>query len=227
MVESSSTQVSPISTQPTPREVVAAYLRLTVDTPDLQQARLHLTKRSVESGDFEIRAMPTGSTYTMGAEESDELGRRIPVNLKKPTIDGAAGEEMTVPMIVVEEEGQWKIDLPATMQRLMGNDAAATMLNQAMGAMGEALTTAMNAVGEVIAEGVEKVMAPAVKSMSGKPAKTVRSVKKVVKKAVKRVPRKVKKMAKKVSKKAPKKAAKKVAKKPAKKAKKAAKKSKR
>ena len=78
MVESSNTQASPISSPASPREVVAEFLRLTVDTPDLKKAKLHLTKRSVESGSFDAAAVPAGSTYTLGGEEADELGRRNP-----------------------------------------------------------------------------------------------------------------------------------------------------
>ena len=208
MVESSVTQVSPISSQPSPREVVAAFLRLTVDTPDLQKARLHLTKRSVKSGSFEAGAVPRGSTYTLGAEEADGLGRRIAVSVKSPAAGGAGAQEMTVPVIVVEEEGQWKIDLPATMERLMGGVTEA--LGAAAGAMGEVLTAAMAGVGDAVAEGmggapvaVEKVAAKA-----GKVKKAVRKAKTAG----------AKKTAKKPAKKPAKKLVKKAGKKPVKKA---------
>jgi hypothetical protein len=205
MVESSITQASPISSQPGPRDVVAAYLHLTVDSPDLQQARLHLTKRSVESGDFEVRSMPAGSRYTMGAEEADELGRRIPVSLKRPADDGRTEEEMTVPMIVVEEEGQWKIDLPATMERLMGG-VGGTM-DKVAGMVGDALTTAMSGVGEALAEGLGGAEAAA-KGVGRKAVKIEKAVKKAVTKAVtKAVAKAAKKALKKVARKKAKKAA--------------------
>jgi len=211
MVESSVTQASPISSQPGPREVVAEFLRLTVDASDLNKAKLHLTKRSVESGSFDGAAVPAGSTYTLGAEESDELGRRISVSVKSPAPGGGDAQEMTVPVIVVEEEGQWRIDLPATMERLMGGVTSA--LGQAVGAMGEALTSAMTGMGEALAEGYGETAAPAPKAKAAK--KPAKPAKKAAKKAVKKAAPKARKAA---AKKSPKKAAKKAAKKPAKKA---------
>jgi hypothetical protein len=216
MVESSITQASPISTQPSPREVVEAYLRVTVDTPDLQQARLHLTKRSMEGGDFQVRAMPAGSTYTMGAEEADELGRRIPVSLKRPASAGGEAEEMTVPMIVVEEEGQWKIDLPATMERLMGGDVMTKIVEGAVDTMLEGLTIVSDAVGKATAQGLSGTLVPAAAKPPAKPARgakpTAKTPRKSVKKMAKKVVRKV------AGRKVKKAAAKKVSKKPAKKA---------
>jgi hypothetical protein len=212
MVESSVTQVSSISAQPGPREVVAEFLRLTVDASDLNKAKLHLTKRSVESGSFDAAAVPAGATYTLGAEESDELGRRIPVSVKSP-MPGGGDQEMTVPVIVVQEEGQWKIDLPATMERLMGGVTDA--LGQAMGAMGEALTTAMTGVGEALAEGLGETPAPAKKA----PARPAQAARKVVKKMVKKPAQKAAPQARKpAGKKSLKKPAKKAGKKPVKKA---------
>ena len=224
MVESSITQASPISSQPGPREVVESFLRLTVDTADLQKAKLHLTKRSVASGSFEAAPVPAGSTYTLGAEEGDRLGRRIPVSVKSLAPSGGAAEEMTVPMIVVEEEGQWKIDLPATMERLMGGMAEA--MNAADRA-GEALTNTTSSLGEALARGYEGVTTPAPKSMPVKAPKAAKKAAKPKKKAVQAI--KAKKKAKAPAKKAPakakkadgkklvKKAVKKVAKKPARK----------
>jgi hypothetical protein len=145
MVESSSTSVSPISpSRVGPREVVESFLRLTVDRPDLQKARLHLSRRSVDSGVMAVTSMPPGTRYTLGAQMADELGHWIPVNVKSP-VPSAGLQEMTVPVVVVQEEGEWKIDLPATMERLLG---------KATGAMGQALS----AVGDVMAKAMDTVL---------------------------------------------------------------------
>ena len=168
MVESSITQASPISGPPSPREVVESFLRLTVATADLQKARLHLTKRSVAAGSFEAAPVPAGSSYTLGAEEADELGRRIPVSIKSPAPSGGRGEEMTVPMIVVEEEGQWKIDLPATMERLMGGEGAiAAAFDRAAGAMGAALGTALGGVAEALVQSLDGTVVPTAAGRGG------------------------------------------------------------
>ena len=218
MVESNITPVSPISVQPPagPREVVETFLRLTVDTPDLQKARLHLSKRSLETGDF--HAAPAGSSYTLGAEESDELGLHIPVSMKSPLPGGTDMQEMTVPVVVVQEDGQWKIDLPATMDRLMGGVTAA--VGQAMSAVGAALDTAMSGVGAALAEGLGGIPAPAKKALAAKPGprKPAKTAKKPVKKPVPKAEKKAaaKKPAKRTAK-VGKKAAQKPAKKPAKK----------
>lgn len=199
MLDPSTTQASPISGQiPGPRDVVASFLRLTIDTPDLKKAKLHLTKRSVASGSFDAAAVPAGSTYTLGAEEADELGRRIPVSVKSPVPGGSDTQEMTVPVVVVQEEGQWKIDLPATMERLMGGvtEALGSAVGQVMGAMDQALTAAMDGVGAAL-EGVT------VPKPAAKPARVAKKPAKAVKKAVSKP---VKKSAKKVAPKAAKKA---------------------
>jgi hypothetical protein len=215
MVESGVTQVSPISA-PGPRDVVASFLRLTVDKPDFERARLHLSKRSAQAGGFSAGTVPAGSTYTLGAEEADELGRRIPVSMKSPSTDGAA-QEMTLPIVVVEEDGEWKVDLPATMDRMFGG--AMDMMGKAVGAMGEVLSTAMTGVGEALSQGMEAVeSAPPVKKAAAKQKAIVKAVKKAAKKIVKKVKAKLP-----VTKKA--KPAKKIAKKKAKKSAKAAKKS--
>ncbi len=99
MVESTDIPVSPISPPPSAREVVASFLRLTVDTPDLKKARLHLTKRSLNAAT--PNAVPPGATYTLGSEEADALGTRIPVNVTAPAPDGSS-QEMIVPVIVVQ-----------------------------------------------------------------------------------------------------------------------------
>jgi len=222
MLDPSSTQASPISGASGaagggggPREVVAAFLRLTVDTPDLKKAKLHLTKRSVASGSFDAAAVPAGSTYTLGAEEADELGRRIPVSVKSPVPGGGDTQEMTVPVVVVQEEGEWKIDLPATMERLMGGVTAALgdAMGQAMGAMDQALTSAMSAVGEALeGAGEAKAVAKPLRAVKKAAKSVAKAVKKATKAARKPVKKSVGKVAKKVAKKAVKKAVGKAAK---------------
>jgi hypothetical protein len=163
MVESGSTPVSPISggnPAKSPRQAVEGFLKYTVDTPDLEKAKLHLTRRSVASGSFDAAAVPPGSTYTLGAEEADELGKRIPVNVRSPG-EGGIPQEMTVQVVVMEEEGAWKIDLPATLERMMGGamSAVGEMMGQAFDSMSQAMSTAMTGVTQALTAGV-----------SGKPA---------------------------------------------------------
>lgn len=172
MVESTDTNVSPISPPPTPREVVASFLRLTVDTPDLKKARLHLTKRSLNAAT--PNAVPPGSTYTLGSEESDALGTRIHVSITTPAPDGSA-QEMIVPVIVVQEEGQWKIDLPATMERLMtGTDATAGLVGSLTSAVAQSLTATMSGVSDALAEAFNPRKKPAKKRAARKAPKPAR-----------------------------------------------------
>ena len=215
MVESGTTQVSPISAAG-PRDVVASFLKLTVDTPDFEKAKLHLTKKSAANASFKASDIPPGSTYTLGAEEADELGRRIPVKMKSPAGAGPA-QEMTLPVIVVQEEGEWKVDMAATMDRMFGG--AMDVMGKAMAAAGEALTTAMEGVGEVMAAGMGAVKAyKPVKKAMAREKKVVKAVKKMVKKVMKKMPKKAaKKVVKKVAKKKAAKPVKKAAKKPVKK----------
>ncbi len=224
MVESGVTQVSPISA-PGPRDVVASFLRLTVDKPDFEKAKLHLSKRSAQAGGFSAGTVPAGSTYTLGAEEADELGRRIPVSMKSPAADGPA-QEMTLPVVVVQEEGEWKVDLPATMDRMFGG--AMDVMGKAMGAVGEALSTVMTGVGEALSQGMDAVESSApIKKAVIKEKAIVKAVKKAAKKIVKKVKAKLPKKKAKPAKKASKKPAKKAVKKAAKPSKKPAKKKRR
>lgn len=212
MVESTATPVSPIS-GPGPRDVVASFLRLTVDQPDLEKAKLHLTRRSVESGNFQAASVPPGATYTLGAEEADELGRRITVNMKGPSPDGSGTQEMSLPVVVIQEEGAWKIDLPATMDRMFGG--VMDTMGKAMGAVGEALSSAMSGVGEALSQGMEAVEAsPTVKKAVAKEKEIVKAVKKAATSAFKKIKAKLPKKAK-AAKQAVKKAVKKAPKKPA------------
>jgi hypothetical protein len=206
MVESTDTNVSPISPAPTPREVVASFLRLTVDTPDLKKARLHLTKRSLNAAT--PNALPPGSSYTLGGEETDALGARIPVSVTTPTPDGSA-QEMVVPVIVVQEDGQWKIDLPATMERLMtGTEGSPGIMESFTQAVAESLTTTMSGVSEALAEAFNP---PAKRRAKKRPAKKAA-------KAARKPSKKPKAAARKpVVKQQPKKLAKKATRKPAKK----------
>ena len=148
MVESSTTPVSPISGA---RKALESFLKFTVDSPDLEKARLYVTRRTAESGALHAGAVPAGSTYTLGAEEADELGTRIPVSVKSPAAGGEA-QEMTVPVVIMQEEGDWKIDLPATMERFFGG--AMDVAAQAMGAVGQAMATAMAGVKEALSAGL-------------------------------------------------------------------------
>ncbi|HEY4328415.1 MAG TPA: hypothetical protein VGN88_01665 [Phycisphaerae bacterium] len=217
MVESSTTPVSPISApDPSgPRDVVASFLRLTVDTPDLKKAKLHLSKRSLDSGLVDVSSVPAGSTYTLGAQEADDLGARIPVNVKSPVPGSSTLQEMTVPVIVVQEEGEWKIDLPATMERLLGG--AGQAIGEAMGQVGEVLSAAMTGIGDAMASSfaTEPAPTPAPLRKSSKPSKPVKKApKKVAKKAAKSPAKKpIKKKSLKTAKKTAKKQSRKIAKK--------------
>ncbi len=153
MPNSIDTQVSPISAPEkgkAAREALAGFLRYTVDTPDWEKAKAFVSRRTAAAGDLNTAAVPAGATYTLGAEESDELGMRIAVRVKGPSIEVGGqtqdSEEVTVPVVVIEEEGQWRIDLPATMERMLGG--AAEAVGQAMAAMGDAMVGAVSAIQE-------------------------------------------------------------------------------
>src|SRR5262245_47574028 len=115
MVESSTTPVSPIAAPAkSARAAVENLLKFVIDQKDLEKARLFVTRRTREEGPLNIANIPTGASYTIGAEETDELGTRIPVTMRAPA--GATGpEEMTMPLVVIEEEGSWKVDMPASL----------------------------------------------------------------------------------------------------------------
>ncbi len=68
------------------------------------------------------------------------------------------GQSMTAPVIVVREDGQWRLDMLASMQRMFGGSLDTMVEN-----MGQAMGKAMEAVGDAMSKAFE--------GLGGEPAK--------------------------------------------------------
>ena len=110
---------------------------------DESAARAVLTAGSQDG--FNIHAGPTGDiSARLGEEAEDGDFRLVPVTL------GADGEEQEMPFLVREEEGEWRVDMSATMERVMGFDP-----EDLVESMGQAMAGGMEAMGEALAGGFQ------------------------------------------------------------------------
>jgi hypothetical protein len=107
-----------------------------------------LTKQSLASGTFNGQG-PEGLRLVMG--EAKMEGDKALINVKGFPLEAPeAGEPaMTMPCLLVQEDGHWKFDLMATMERMLGGSLETVMtqlaegMGQAMEGIGQALSEAM------------------------------------------------------------------------------------
>jgi hypothetical protein len=131
------------------KEVVKAFLTLTLDAPDEAKARGLLSKASAaDPAQFHLPGVGAKGSYVVG-EPIMEAGQVfVPVTLKDPS----TGVEMIMPLAPVLEEGVWKLDMEKMMGKLMGGsvDQMVKQIGTAMGAaiegIGQAMAGAMGAV---------------------------------------------------------------------------------
>jgi hypothetical protein len=111
-----------------------------------------LSRRTLESGQFD-NSGPEGVRFEFG--EGCMEGENALIPLKMIPIDGPADAPpvMEMPCVMVQEDGQWKLDLPATMERMMGGG-----LGAAMEQVATVMTTAMEGVGRALAGGLGEMM---------------------------------------------------------------------
>lgn len=102
---------------------------------DEEGMRACLTRKTLESGAFTGPNAPD-ATYVM--EEPQVDGDRVILPLKVVPEGAPPEAAMTLPCILVEEEGAWKFDLAATMERAFGG-VMETAVEQVAGAMSQAM----------------------------------------------------------------------------------------
>jgi len=105
-----------------------------------------LTANTIEAGGF-AGPNPQFDEATLGDGEVHGDGWMIPIH---PPAELA--EAMPpLPAVMRLEDGDWKLDLPASMDLLFGGPGAAEqMAEELLGALGEAMGTAMGAMGEAM-----------------------------------------------------------------------------
>ncbi len=111
---------------------------------DEAEMKACLTRRTLESG--QLKAGPEGVTFEVG--EPAVEAEIIVVPVKGVPIENVEGAppEMVLPCVMMREDGDWKLDMIATMERMMGGGMAAAF-EQIGSAMGEA----MKGVGDAMA----------------------------------------------------------------------------
>jgi hypothetical protein len=79
------------------------------------------------------------------------------------TLNKAGEQEMTLPFILAKENGQWRVDLGATMERFMGPaiEQLGAALQEGMSKMGEAMGEAMKGMAEGMSEAFSSMSLPA------------------------------------------------------------------
>lgn len=131
-------------TDPGATQVVREFLRHTLDLPNREAATALLT-RACRDQNLPLTP-PDGAPqarYTLGEAVKDGDDVVVPVTVT----DGATRHTQTIEVTPVLEDGQWRIDLARTMDRLMGG---------AMQQLTEQMGEAMKGMGEAMAEGISK-----------------------------------------------------------------------
>ncbi|MCG3177939.1 MAG: hypothetical protein BIFFINMI_00262 [Phycisphaerae bacterium] len=125
---------------------------------DEETMKACVTRGTLESGNMKADASPEGATCTMGRPQPDGEGFLIPVALYQPDTPPGGPPMMELPCLMVREEGQWKFDLGASMERLLGGS-----LEQIAGAM----AGAMEGIGQAIADGFREAFGPSGEQTEG------------------------------------------------------------
>jgi hypothetical protein len=107
-----------------------------------------VTRQSLESGQVDVSATPDGMEFVTDNDHMEGETAVIGVRAFPAGTPHDATPAMEMPCLLVREDGQWKIDLVATIDRMMGGSFEA-MAGQMATAMGEA----MEGVGKALADG--------------------------------------------------------------------------
>lgn len=135
-----------------PKGVVAGFL-VAVAARDEERAKGFLTEKSRRG--FHAKDAPVGDgSARIGEPEAEADATLVPAVLEAP--EGT--QEM--PFVLVEEDGEPRIDLDRTMKRLMGFSP-----EEMMREMGGALADGMEAIGD----GISKAMDAGAQALRGEP----------------------------------------------------------
>lgn len=105
-----------------------------------------LTRQSLASGNFDGKG-PEGLRLVMGDGKMED-GKAI-IDVKGfPEAAPEGGEPvMTMPCVLAKEDGKWKFDLMATMERMFGGSLEAVVQQ-----MAEGMGKAMEGIGQALSE---------------------------------------------------------------------------
>lgn len=119
---------------------------------DIEGMKRCLSKQSLESGSFHGES-PELARYQIGEPLEEEGVLLVPASLVAKNPPPGQPASMLMPFVVVPEAGEWKIDLPKTMDRMFGGS-----LEKLAEQMAGAMRTAMEGVSTALAEGLGKAL---------------------------------------------------------------------
>lgn len=110
-------------------------------------------------GDTEaLKQVVTDKTMEMARAQS--MGSHVELKIGNVTVDGdtatvqadvkSDGQGQELPIIVVKQEGQWRVDMAATIEKLMGGLDLAAMMEEGMKQMAQGMSQAMEGIGEAM-----------------------------------------------------------------------------
>lgn len=119
---------------------------------DLKAMERYLTKKTVESGQYHSDA-PDLERYEFRGAVPEGNSLVVAVELFIKNAPAGQPPSMVMPFVMVPEDGAYKIDLPATMDKLFGGD-----LEKLMQQMAETMKTAMEGMGNALAAGLNAAL---------------------------------------------------------------------
>ncbi|MDD4889014.1 MAG: hypothetical protein PHU85_03720 [Phycisphaerae bacterium] len=106
-----------------------------------------VTRKTIEGGN--LTATSPDMKLTMGQPTMEGEMVVIPVRGDAPGAP-AGSPVMELPCLIVKEDGQWKFDLAGSVDRMLGGS-----LESMVGQLASTMATAMEGVGEAMAEGLK------------------------------------------------------------------------
>lgn len=110
-------------------------------------------------GDTEaLKQVVTDKTMEMSRAQS--MGSHVELKIGNVTVDGdtatvqadvkSDGQGQELPIIVVKQNDQWRVDMAATIEKLMGGLDLAAMMEEGMKQMAQGMSQAMEGIGEAM-----------------------------------------------------------------------------
>lgn len=133
------------STPSSPVEIVQAFIKAAAFDRDEEAVKKLVTKASAAQGNFNPPPDAHEMNITLGDATQEGEEWVIPMTIANPK--DPSQPDMKMPMTLTMEDGQWKIDMIRTMDRMFGGS---------MDTLVQGMTDALKGVGEAMAEGMKQ-----------------------------------------------------------------------
>ncbi|MEX2213604.1 MAG: hypothetical protein WD768_05725 [Phycisphaeraceae bacterium] len=130
---------------------------------DEEAMKACMCRKTLEGGQFHASG-PTIDRYELGEVTTEGEIVIVPAAMKAKDVPEGQPEEMTMPFVVVPEDGAWKIDMSATVERLMGfsmddmMEQVGDAMKGAVEGLAEGMKQAFDGMGEALSEGMGQAM---------------------------------------------------------------------